>query len=1265
MPLFSTIAAKSATTVINNLAKWGFNKLTAQKASGFEAELQKIITTTVAEYDQKFPIPETNQIPFYSSQAFFDLLLQFRFTKQIDQAKVDKILRSNPLIIPPTDNQLTVFFEIFDAKINASTNLARLNLDVNFKEEIFNISRMLRGFRDEVVSSILELKQDIKSSERSAVLVEEWNKQIDEIYQSVNHFKPISALGRLATLEQRIQSESITNDKLFARISYIHASCLIQCEQFSQKAEIAERLIRAYKLQPANADYKAHAGLAYVTVGEIEKGLPIAESILRTDEYDPSGWLIKILAANKEFPQVLSVIPPTVKAKRNFQLRLYQWLNSNHYIDKTAALDSFGIHIQLDPNEPLVVTSHNLQSWLIKALYLLNAYYEKSSHINTQLADNKAKDDANFQRGINILRAIYAAVQGTEMEAFLANYWFELFAGEFILTSDDKHISEMEKWFPRVQPRRPITVIRMYQAFNSLRTREGILKACRMLEENLSNEEPELYYLAAVSYDFLRDAANGERNFLLYVHAQKPVPWQSMVNILLFLRRAKITFGETGMNELKTLVNEGTFASPIYKDLLAIALYFRFQIGLAPEELPKRTEQVAANLDPTDLDLYLTIVYAWCTLQEFEKAKEYLESLISFKEESEGLKLYCKILYSIDGHKPRLLDLLQHWRQHFSPEPELAQIELHLYELARNWKDLTIVSQWAITQWPDNEKSIYLLFKALYNSLDLEGIVYNAPLVQGRLFMFSYFVPLICVALLKASLYQEALELLYQHARIKENIACRQAYLTSTINFPEGYFVDYPEVAVGSYVVYQIGGNRAILEVTTSNQHNFPAKYLLGRKAGESFGIPVPITDAFEQVTILRVCNQYMSLFQEILFDTENPLSGLGIQAFKLEGNKAENLSRKLIETFGATGTLERDRLHSELEKYYDGQISFSEVTNSVFRRHPVDAYFVLSDKKSKNYKGISPAVSRNILLKADDKFILDFTSLCLFYELSQELSIPFSTIFVVSRYTREVLVNLLQEAKDSPQAEYSISITQEKVIPHFYAPNFKENRIQQIQSIMDWVDTHCKVEQAEQTLDYIVASTNGGGMDPYLLSLLENRLLVNQSNCYLLSNDIMYYRHMNTGTDKCLSPICYLSSYPPEELDLMLDFMLQKNYIGIPIRSFVLTRELFKMLSDQSNKFIVCIENLRSNWNPDPENVAEALKFVKSLYSSAVLAPSTRQHIVSLVLSSLIVGISVQRLRLIQALLTAEFKMMGKYLNEVLALYLVAIRSRNEKLSY
>lgn len=69
-------------------------------------------------------------------------------------------------------------------------------------------------------------------------------------------------------------------------------------------------------------------------------------------------------------------------------------------------------------------------------------------------------------------------------------------------------------------------------------------------------------------------------------------------------------------------------------------------------------------------------------------------------------------------------------------------------------------------------------------------------------------------------------------------------------------------------------------------------------------------------------------------------------------------------------------------------------------------------------------------------------------------------------------------------------------------------------------------------------------------------------------------------------------------------------------------------------------------------------MRFIKNLYSSTVLVPATRQQIVSLVFSSVVVGLYPRRVQLLRLLLASEFKLMGFALDEVLQLYQLALGS-------
>ncbi len=135
-----------ASLVANSIATYAFNKgldrIFSDRKS-FEDNLTKVIYETIEEFKKKYPIKdEGDRFPFYESQIIVDELLKFRFVAKggykIDEKKLKRELKKNPHIIPPTKEQLQKFIEIFNEKVADNKELKKLEVDENYKSQIFN-----------------------------------------------------------------------------------------------------------------------------------------------------------------------------------------------------------------------------------------------------------------------------------------------------------------------------------------------------------------------------------------------------------------------------------------------------------------------------------------------------------------------------------------------------------------------------------------------------------------------------------------------------------------------------------------------------------------------------------------------------------------------------------------------------------------------------------------------------------------------------------------------------------------------------------------------------------------------------------------------------------------------------------------------------------------------------------------------------------------------------------------------------------------------
>lgn len=178
-----------------------------------------------------------------------------------------------------------------------------------------------------------------------------------------------------------------------------------------------------------------------------------------------------------------------------------------------------------------------------------------------------------------------------------------------------------------------------------------------------------------------------------------------------------------------------------------------------------------------------------------------------------------------------------------------------------------------------------------------------------------------------------------------------------------------------------------------------------------------------------------------------------------------------------------------------------------------------------------------------------------------------------------------------------------------------------------------------------------------YINLLIDTRLLADRSNHVLLTNDTFYYRSFNGNTRTIISPVCFLLQHYLERKVELIDFMLSKNYVGIPLSSQNLNDNYFKMLSGQPNRFIICLESLRYNWNPDNGNINEAITFIKGLYTGLFINERTRTQTTLSIFQNLIIGMPAEIIKTVMLIIQKEFRFLGQSLLEVTELFTLAVQ--------
>ncbi|HET7115877.1 MAG TPA: hypothetical protein VFI29_05275 [Hanamia sp.] len=1044
-----------------------------------------------------------------------------------------------------------------------------------------------------------------------------------------------------------------TDKKLFAKLYYMEAKCLEQMEGSDQSKEEALLLIKAYRFNKGNEEYKGNAALGYFLIGDKETANELAEELLLDDKFNIISWIIKCFLKEDNFKYALEITPNIVKSDRFFKTQLFHWLFHNKYIQKIEEFEDLDLGFEINIAEKPTINYLNRHYSLLKAQYLLSKYYEKQKLFNSALYLPSAKEDQEYVYANSILKEILQLIKGSEIEKNHNYYAFHYYCSCLILDEDTKHVLEMEEAFHQLVFKSTDTIIRMAQAYNNLNEDSATKKAIKILEEITEEGNEVIWLFKLINCSIIKDQKKVEEYFTKYIDFYSSVDRNFVLNIISFIRKGQMVFTQIMQEKLQEIIQSKSFDNDFLKQVFQIAVYVSFGIGFdSDESFYQHLRITEANIDSADKELSINVAFGFAQIGRWNEALNFLKGKFNFDAPSDSYKLYCKILYKVEGHKPELFDLLEKWRKNFYIDYELLEMELYFAELQKNWKKVVEISKIGVEAFPGSEKFICSLFLGMYEEIDIQGIRDNSKLAEGIDFKEENYGLNITMTLLRAGLKEQALELIYKQGSNKRNIKTRQSYVTLSIQFPQELLIDYEVAEIGTHVKYMVDKKKYIIAITEENKEGLIQSILLGKKVGELFSFKKPIVGIVESGVIMRVCNKYLALFEEILIDAENPLSGLDIHVMDFNEDTIESINKTFIENFGIHGTLEKERIEEEFEKYYSGIISFTDITNSVFKRNFIDAYFTLADKNGKLFKGISPALSSGVLIVKNTKFVLDFTSVCLFSELSKDLNLVFGQKFIISILLKDTVIRKLEEEKSSPKTELSLSITMSSVKPIFYREDFQEKRIEHFQFLLDWINKNCEVVDVPERFNLIMGLKENLKGDLFLQLLIENKLLSEKENHILLTNDFIYYHRFHCSFNVVISPLHFLNKYHGEKNKEIISFLLFRNYIGININAEVLNEELFKWLSGKENRFSICLENLRYNWNPYNSHVTESMKFIKSLYLSSFLNNSTREQIVITIFSNLIIGLPIRLLKLIPQLVMREFRLLPIQLEKILQIF-------------
>jgi hypothetical protein len=1241
-----------ATNLATTLVKKGLTKALSNPTNLYTQELAEVITKTVQDYTKKWPVPESNgKIPFYVSEDLVQALLDYRLHREFDKELFRNIFQQNPLIIAPSREEITNFFALFDAAIAANEKLAKLNIDVNYKEEIFNISSFLDSFSNRIENKLDLIMQEIRDSKVGEQLTKEWNLQLEEIASDLKLFKAVTAKGRLENLEKRIREHGLTNNALFARLYNLLADTIALMHETDLRFEQAKLITKVYHLQPHSLEYKGNACVAYHLLKEKEKAVELSNELIAEDEFNVSGWIVRCLSADVNFKEVLAQVPVSVKTKNGFKLNLCLHLLNKRYVSSYKELRELGLGIELDENANLKISYNNLQFLHLCVTFLLYSFFERNNHFTSILYYEDPENDKDFRMALTILENSYKALSGTEIEDQYRYNAFEYHCCRYILSRQREDIIAMESIYEILKERKIDTTIRMMQGYNALKEEAYHRKTLALVDSNMEPLNEMIVMMGAMTSMHLNDKESHTKYFLKYLSMQSECTCMVFNNLIGILREYGLKKNEETKQALSKVLSNLKFERKEYELICRIFCAINYSVGdLNEHELNALIEEARETINPQETELSIHVAFAYTLTGQLGKARDYLRLFVNTNQWSESYLLYCKVLYNLPSDKVELLTLLRQHREKFAIDEQLLYGEFSLIQLKGDWKEAAKIAEKGVELFPDNEAMLRGLFNALNATVEIGKIGALAPKVREFNFTDQATIVNIAQILLRAQQYQDGIDLLYKYATEKHNTTVRGAYFMLSYLYPKGALKEFNEVQLNTVIKYQIDKEEYFVPYNESNRHNHPQKLFEGKSKGETFSFQRSLSQTVEVGKIERIMDKYLALYEEILAESKHPLSDLPMRHMKLQGDTIEEISQTFIDEMGIESSAENERKAQELAKFNTGKNSFSDVTGSVFDGNFIEAYYMLTATSDNIFRAFSPAYNRSRLTDGT-RIAVDMTAICLFYTLHKDLHVAFKHKFLISPFVRDQFVKTLDETKNN-RSSMSLNISMEKVVPTLYEEDFFQRRLEQLNDMLAWIDNNCIVEDLPERLDFLSAATPDQQTDIYFNILLDNSLLALREQGILLTNDIGFPRKFGIQNSHFSSPTYYLQQFHADQFKEICAHMLLRNYIGIPITAQMLEEEYLKMVTGKPNKLNICLENLKRSWNPEGSHIYEVVRFVKNLVVGSFVNDISRQQITQAVFQNLVVGMEDRVKLFTAALIIKEFFLLGLHREEVLRLF-------------
>ncbi len=1067
-----------------------------------------------------------------------------------------------------------------------------------------------------------DIKRDSINKSDSTDLLSFFKNRVSRIDDYIQSFKPQTALLELEDLKLNIELSNLAEKKeLFAECAFLEG---LSYKLLGEDVDKIETLfLEAIEFDNTNLKYKQLEPFILYRKGLQEESLSSAKSILLEDSRNVRAWAVSDYIQNRVQGRQDILKDDVYKA---YTLSLFL---KDKYVELVVADDFDPLLFDDLTNEvyPQEIDLANINYWILFAQYTLQRFIK--SPYNQKTFIDAFHSNPKLPYASKLFNIIYEKVQGDEVRTnrnFSMARFYKYFT-DFICYNGSSEFDRkgiIQKMFHEMKVADISSLnpsIKVYIILSMI-SLDGFEKETLDVANEIDISEniaPEIFFWCAEICERLKDIDKLKHYLCKHLESLSTIQNEELTHVIgvfEILNRHDVGYDE----QIQILNKIKAFENPKFRELLLI------NIDSFDAKLDTETNVFLDNFaNEVDFDsppLKIAIAICYFRIGKHQKSKNQFDIYIDrtkLLSDANLLPIYIRLLtiavndnWATEVDKKFIFELLQTWRKNFPFREQFNYNELNSAFAIKNYKLAQEVAEYGLIH--SQEKAFYtaqLIDSLCFQHERTEEVQQRIDgLLTYDLFEINFTEQQklnIISHLFDNDKHQIAIEFFYK--LVTENPSrkdLKEKYISNQYmlgNSWDKYFPNPEMVGESNYVKYMLNGDEYYEQIVYGETDDYIYTFLIDKPIGkyEKTNFDEGSKNVVEVIEINHKCiGLKNTIYKQIINGNELRSGGLKVRHFEYKENgelDIEDFNRQLQELSGVSGT-KRELYWDELiNKYRNIEAGFLDISR--FQGSPFTTYDYITHHL---YFPTLPICNHNPpKIIADTNFILDFTSLNLFVDLSSQSIVNFEQLnfrFKMTQSMYNYVESELKKAKSERSDSISLSVTLNHVRPIFSNDEYVQRNISRIEKVFKWMKLYCEVEGfSEEKLSIFLEMDKSNVLkdrDDLANIYIETLILSMNDNTLIISDDSNFFKRVpNT-----ISSEYFLSSFNLKSNESQ-SRMLELNYRSLTVNADTL-HHLFnknKFTNHIGTSYDRALKYSLTDWNPISENVLQSLFFLKKIH--------------------------------------------------------------------